>query len=107
MLLFVQLERRERLKRIVAERGVPLTSAFGDSGQDIIVQVTKDQKELFYTEGPASLMTARNDLTTWSLHRAKDRIGTAKRKRAAGDEVRSMFTVSNNSMGVLSAVRIP
>lgn len=81
------MERRERLKRIVAERGVPLTSAHGASGQDIVVEVSKNQKELFYTEGTDALMLARKDVAAWSLMQAKNRIGSAKRKREAGEDV--------------------
>lgn len=81
------MERRERLKRIVAERGVPLTSAHGASGQDIVVEVSKNQKELFYTEGTDALMLARKEIAAWSLMEAKNRIGGAKRKREAGEDV--------------------
>ncbi|GMH40875.1 hypothetical protein BSKO_08779 [Bryopsis sp. KO-2023] len=81
-----EMERRERLKRIVAERDVPLSAAHGESGQEMLIEVQKDQKEVFYTEGVEELMSARQEIAQWSLVRGKSRIATAKRKRETGEE---------------------
>lgn len=44
------------------------------------------KKELFYTEGPASLKQARLQFAHFSLDRAASRLAGAKRKRESPDE---------------------
>ena len=78
----LQMERRERLKKVLAEReaagemvdGAPLV------GQVVMEEVAV-QKELFYTEGAEDLKEARNNLADWSLKRAAGRLRAAQQQR--------------------------
>ena len=77
------MERRDRLKRLVAERDIPLATTMGDGGKEVVVAVSAAQRELFHTEGTEELLAARMQFANWSLKRAKERILSAKRKREA------------------------
>lgn len=73
------MERRERLRRIIAERD--LGDVAGRPGQIVVEHVVTQHKELFYTEGDDALKSARKDIAQWSLKRAAQRVRSAKRKR--------------------------
>ena len=73
------MERRERLRRAVAEQDAALAEA-PLMGQ-IVVEELAARTELFYTEGSDELKSVRGDLAQFSLKRAHQRIGAAKRRR--------------------------
>lgn len=83
------MERRERLKKIIAQREgeveIDLPSLAGQS----VVQEVEVQREIFYTEGSDELKAARVELAHFSLRRAKQRITGAKR-RVADMELRNV-----------------
>lgn len=82
-----EMERRERLKRVIAERGISLPAWLIESGQEMDLYLSRRQKELFFTEGTQELVLARYTIADFSLLRAKNRIAQAKRKRETGEEV--------------------
>ena len=81
------MERRERLKRIVAERGISLDPIFVELGQEMQHYMAQQQKELFFTEGTQELVLARYTIADWSLRKAKERIALAKRRKESGEKV--------------------
>lgn len=78
------MERRERLKRVVAERGISLDPIFLKLGQEMHHYMAQKQEELFFTEGSQDLVVARYTIAYYSLKKAKARIAEAKRKKAEG-----------------------
>eukprot|EP00210_Caulerpa_lentillifera_P004040 g3854.t2 len=82
-----ELERRERLKRVIAERGISLPAWLIESGQEMDMYLSRRQKELFFTEGTQELVLARYTIADYSLQRAKQRIALAKWKRDLGEVV--------------------
>ncbi|EFJ41018.1 hypothetical protein VOLCADRAFT_84238 [Volvox carteri f. nagariensis] len=74
-----EMERRERLKRIIAQRDGELDLDLPTTEQTLVEEVAV--QKLFYTEGPDELRTARLALTRYSLLRAKARLLGAKRRR--------------------------
>ena len=83
-----EMERRERLKKIVAERGDGGAAAVAGlegapvTGAVVIEQEVAVQKEVFYTEGSEDLKAARLEIARWSLPRAAARVRAARRLRA-------------------------
>jgi hypothetical protein len=70
------MERRDRLKKIVAERGDDAAAALDGApvtGAMVVEEAAVVQKELFHTEGPPELQQARLDIARWSLKRARNR----------------------------------
>ena len=87
-----QMERRERLKRIVAEREINLEPIFRELGQEMQLYMSQKQDELFFTEGTQDLVLARYSIADWSLRKAKDRIAAAKRRKELGEKVHCAHT---------------
>ncbi|GLC45347.1 hypothetical protein PLESTB_000312800 [Pleodorina starrii] len=83
-----EMERRERLKRIIAQREGEVDLDLPTTEQ-LLVEEVAVQKELFYTEGPDELRTARLALARYSLVRAKARLLGAKRRRDDPEELRA------------------
>lgn len=63
----------------------PLLST-GGAFEEEFEEAAPVKKELFYTEGPASLKQARLQFAHFSLDRAASRLAGAKRKRESPDE---------------------
>lgn len=80
------MERRERLKYLVALKDVVLPPTYGGTMYDSNI-IIDNQKELFFTEGAAGLLECRKELARWSLERAKERITTSKLKFELGERV--------------------
>ncbi|KAL3132459.1 hypothetical protein ABBQ32_009012 [Trebouxia sp. C0010 RCD-2024] len=84
-----QMERRARLRKIMAtmddedDRKAALP---GGAFEEEYEEAAPPKKELFYTEGPASLKQARLQTALFSLDRAASRLAGAKRKRESPDE---------------------
>lgn len=76
-----EMERRERLKRFIAEREGQIDLDLPTANDGVIVEEVQVQKELFYTEGTDELREARLGVAHWSLKRAKERLLRAKRRR--------------------------
>ena len=96
-----ELERRDRLRRHVAEHGGNVDAAVAAAGALLVVggvvlgaeaaaaaagadaaAAEKQAEEVFYTEGPPALRDARLRVARWSLPRAGARLRAAKRARA-------------------------
>ena len=58
----------------------------GGAFEEEYEEAAPQKKELFYTEGPASLKQARLQIAHFSLDRAASRLAGAKRKRDSPDE---------------------
>ena len=58
----------------------------GGAFEEEYEEAAPQKKELFYTEGPASLKQARLQFAHFSLDRAANRLAGAKRKRESPDE---------------------
>ena len=58
----------------------------GGAFEEEYEEAAPQKKELFYTEGPASLKQARLQFANFSLDRAARRLAGAKRKRDSPDE---------------------
>ena len=58
----------------------------GGAFEEEYEEAAPQKKELFYTEGPASLKQARLQFAHFSLGRAATRLAGAKRKRESPDE---------------------
>lgn len=58
----------------------------GGAFEEEYEEAAPPKKELFYTEGPASLKQARLQTALFSLDRAASRLAGAKRKRESPDE---------------------
>jgi len=74
-----KMERRERLRRLVAAQDTDM--GHSQVGQILVQQVQASQTEKFYSEGPPELQAARNEIAQWSLRRAHTRLAVQKRRR--------------------------
>ncbi|KAF6260005.1 WD40-repeat-containing domain protein [Scenedesmus sp. NREL 46B-D3] len=79
-----EMERRERLRKHLAER-----EAAGEGAPDgapligqVVVEEAEMQRQLFYTEGDEALLAARKAIAAWSLPRAAERLAAQKRQQA-------------------------
>eukprot|EP00877_Chromochloris_zofingiensis_P014427 jgi/Chrzof1/9238/Cz03g40300.t1 len=90
-----EMERRERLRRIIAERD--LGDVAGRPGQIVVEHVVTQHKELFYTEGDDALKSARKDIAQWSLKRAAQRVRSAKRKRDDLEQLKELKSAQESS----------
>ncbi|KAI8471206.1 MAG: WD40-repeat-containing domain protein [Monoraphidium minutum] len=84
-----EMERRDRLKKIVAEREVTGLDGAPVTGSLVLEEQVAVQRETFYTEGPQELARARMDLTVWSIGRAAARVRAAKRAREDLEELQA------------------
>uniref|UniRef100_A0A383VFX1 Uncharacterized protein n=1 Tax=Tetradesmus obliquus TaxID=3088 RepID=A0A383VFX1_TETOB len=78
------MERRERLRKLLAEREAAGEGAIDGApliGQ-VVVEEVEMQRELFYTEGEEALLKARKAIAEWSLPRAAQRIAAQKQQTA-------------------------
>ena len=75
-----QAERRERLRKILAQQDTGQVDA-SVSGQIVLQEQQKIRNELFYTEGSGLLMTAREEIAQYSLKKAALRCQSVKRRR--------------------------
>ncbi|GIL66866.1 hypothetical protein Vafri_20334 [Volvox africanus] len=96
-----EMERRERLKRIIAQRDGEVELDLPTTEQLLSEEVAV-QKELFYTEGPDELRAARLALARFSLVRAKGRLLGAKRRREDPD---ALPVAADNQATAAAAVR--
>lgn len=79
-----EMERRERLRKLLAEREAAGEGAIDGApliGQ-VVVEEVEMQRELFYTEGEEALLKARKAIAEWSLPRAAQRIAAQKQQMA-------------------------
>ncbi|KAF8062934.1 hypothetical protein HT031_003773 [Scenedesmus sp. PABB004] len=83
-----EMERRERLRKVLAER-----EAAGEGAPDgapligqVVVEEVVMQRELFYTEGSDGLVAARRAIAAWSLPRAAARLADARARVGGGLE---------------------
>lgn len=83
------MERRERLKKIIAQREGEVEIDLPSLAGQTLIQEVEVQREIFYTEGPEALKAARVEIAQFSLRNAKARITGAKR-RAADLELRQV-----------------
>ena len=95
-----QMERRERLKRIVAEREINLEPIFRELGQEMQLYMSQKQDELFFTEGTQDLVLSRYSIADWSLRKAKDRIAAAKRRKELGEKVPCAHVCHPNRLSI-------
>ncbi|KAG2441873.1 hypothetical protein HXX76_003480 [Chlamydomonas incerta] len=100
-----EMERRERLKRIIAQRDgeVDLDLA-NTSVTDQVVEEVEVQKEKFYTEGPEELRTARMAIARYSLLRAKARLQGAKRRREDPQELEAASCLYSSAVSSARSV---
>eukprot|EP00195_Chlamydomonas_chlamydogama_P009404 CAMPEP_0202890186 /NCGR_PEP_ID=MMETSP1392-20130828/686_1 /ASSEMBLY_ACC=CAM_ASM_000868 /TAXON_ID=225041 /ORGANISM="Chlamydomonas chlamydogama, Strain SAG 11-48b" /LENGTH=463 /DNA_ID=CAMNT_0049573717 /DNA_START=97 /DNA_END=1488 /DNA_ORIENTATION=- len=75
-----EMERRERLRKVMAQRDAELAEAPA-VGQLVVEEAAALRTELFYTEGPEELKEARMSIAHFSLKAAARRIAGAKRRR--------------------------
>ncbi|GFR45922.1 hypothetical protein Agub_g7380 [Astrephomene gubernaculifera] len=100
-----EMERRERLKRLIAQRGegeVELELQLPGGEQQLLEEEVAVQKELFYTEGSEALRSARRTLAAYSLLAAKGRLRGAKRRREEAEMGRAYAACGSSAT---SAVR--
>ena len=73
---------------LVKQARQPIDCAWWTGGafEEEYEEAAPQKKELFYTEGPASLKQARLQFAHFSLGRAATRLAGAKRKRESPDE---------------------
>ncbi len=76
-----QMERRDRLRKLVAEREAADLGGLPSMGAIEVVEEEKLQTEVFYTEGTDELLSARKGIAQWSLRRAAARTSAAKRRK--------------------------
>lgn len=76
------LQRRERLKNLLTERGIENTQILNSSLNTSNIE----EDELFYTEGTTALKQARLFLVNYSIPRAKQRIENQLQQRKEDDE---------------------
>jgi hypothetical protein len=76
-----QMERRDRLRKLVAEREAADLGGLPAMGAIEVVEEEKLQTEVFYTEGTGELLAARKGIAQWSLRRGAARTGAAKRQK--------------------------
>ncbi len=83
-----QLERRDRLRALLAEMGEERAVAAATAAQRSFAAAApaEELQELFYTEGPPELRAARLAIAAYSLPRAAARLAAARRAR--GDPAR-------------------
>ena len=93
LLMHLQAERRDRLRKMLAQRDAEQADAPG-VGQIVLQEQVAVSNELFYTEGSALLQAARREIAQFSLRRAAQRIQKAKRRR----EDPELSAVSNGSV---------
>jgi len=96
-----EMERRERLRRLLAQQAVELDEAPA-VGQLVVETVATIQKEKFYTEGPEELAKARGEIAQWSLHRAAARNTASKRFR---DEPEERKTAGHVRLGAVKSAK--
>lgn len=83
--VFLQAERRDRLRKLLAQRDAEQGNA-PSVGQVVLQEQVALQDELFYTEGSPELQEARKAIAQYSLQRASQRIMGAKRRREDAEE---------------------
>jgi len=82
----MQMERRDRLRKILLKAMEDGTDMAGTTGAIEVQEEAIPQNELFYTEGPGELLSARRRIADFSLRRAKARVESQKRKMEDPDE---------------------
>ena len=80
-----EMERRDRLRRHLADLDAQDGGLLPVPEEAQVVEEVNVQKELFYTEGSASLMRARTAIASYSLPRAAARLQYAKKRRLDPD----------------------
>ena len=88
-----QMERRERLRKLVAEHEGDLPLEGAAVGQ-LVVEEVVSQRELFFSEACEELVAARRQIGEYSVRRAKKRLATARERQ----EDESRYRVSSSSI---------
>ncbi|KAG2485719.1 hypothetical protein HYH03_015603 [Edaphochlamys debaryana] len=102
-----EMERRERLKRLIAQRGDGdeiLALELPTGGDQTLLEEVAVQKELFYTEGPEELRSARTAIARFSLVRAKGRLLRAKRRREEPAELKAAVSTASAAAAAVRCV---
>ncbi|GBF89870.1 U4,U6 small nuclear ribonucleoprotein [Raphidocelis subcapitata] len=85
-----EMERHDRLKRIVAERDVGGLDGAPITGELVLEERVVVQKEVFYTEGAPALQQARLEIAGWSIPRAAARVRAAKQLQGDVEGLRAI-----------------